>query len=201
MSRVFPVIAAVLSSSSLLLIDTTIKGVLILFSAAFAALLLRRDSAATRHLVWLVAVIALLVVPLFSVLLPQWNVLPEWAAISGGAVDEELAAAKPSGDFVVNSEDRNAVAFPMAADFGDESIATDFPSVADMPRPRATFVSGDAVAVVDAETASASPAPVRNWINALPMLWLVGFGVLVLRLTAARLMLGSIERRGTTIAS
>ena len=64
------------------MIEATIKGGAILLVAAFTAMMLRRDSAATRHLVWLVAVVAILLVPLFSALLPQWRVLPEWTEIS-----------------------------------------------------------------------------------------------------------------------
>lgn len=82
MNRILFTAAILLSSSSLLLIDAAIKGGAILLISACAAMLLRRDSASTRHLVWLVAVIAILVVPLFSALLPQWRVLPEWAVIS-----------------------------------------------------------------------------------------------------------------------
>ena len=50
--------------------------------AAITATILRRDSAATRHLVWLLAMVAMLVVPVLSAMLPEWRVLPEWAGIS-----------------------------------------------------------------------------------------------------------------------
>jgi len=40
---------------------------------------LRRDSAAQRHLVWLLALGSTLLWPLFSALLPAWRVLPHWA--------------------------------------------------------------------------------------------------------------------------
>src|SRR3712207_8445327 len=39
----------------------------------------------------------------------------------------------------------------------------------------------------------------RAWIVALPLVWAIGFCVLVLRLAAARLMLWNIERRATVI--
>ncbi len=51
-------------------------------------------------------------------------------------------------------------------------------------------------------TPEAVPAPaVRswNWINALPLVWVVGFAVLMLRLSAARWMLWSSERLATVI--
>jgi hypothetical protein len=82
---------AVLSTSSLLLVDSAIKGGVLLLLAALVAVLLRRDSAATRHLVWQVAIVGMLVVPVFSAVLPQWRILPAWAVLS-------VASAPPSAD-------------------------------------------------------------------------------------------------------
>src|SRR5882757_7014252 len=82
MNRTFLIIAGVFGAPTLLLVDSAAKGTALLVLAAALALILRRDSAATRHLVWLLAVVAMLVVPVLSALLPQWRVLPEWAAIS-----------------------------------------------------------------------------------------------------------------------
>ena len=81
MNRAFLPIAVVFSGSTLLLIDSTIKSAVLLAVAGLVALMLRRDSAATRHLVWLVAIVAMLVVPVLSAVLPQWRVLPTWAVI------------------------------------------------------------------------------------------------------------------------
>src|SRR6266404_3159280 len=74
-------IAGVFNGASLLLLDSAIKGTALLTLAAVAAILLRRDSAATRHLVWLLAIVAMLAVPVLSTMLPQWRALPEWASI------------------------------------------------------------------------------------------------------------------------
>src|SRR5258708_40292395 len=82
MNRTILAVAGVLSASSLLLVDAAAKGTALLVLAAGAAMILRRDSAATRHFVWLLAMVALLVVPVLSALLGQWRVLPEWAGIS-----------------------------------------------------------------------------------------------------------------------
>jgi len=74
--------AAVLpSDSSLVLMDSAVKGTALLLLAAIAALILRRDSAATRYLVWMLAIIAMLVVPALSSMLPQWRVLPRWTEV------------------------------------------------------------------------------------------------------------------------
>ena len=77
MNRTILAVAGALSASSLLLVDSAVKGTALLVLAASAAMMLRRDSAATRHLVWLLAMVALLVVPVLSALLPEWRVLPE----------------------------------------------------------------------------------------------------------------------------
>src|SRR4026209_2058035 len=80
-------LAGAFSSSSLLLVDSAVKGTALLALASLAAMILRRDSAATRHLVWLLAIVAMLVVPVLSAVLPPWRVLPEWAGIPPLPVD------------------------------------------------------------------------------------------------------------------
>ena len=60
------------------LIDVTMKSVVIFGVAGLLGLILRRRSAAVRGLVWSLAIVGCLIVPLFSLTLPQWkvNVLP-----------------------------------------------------------------------------------------------------------------------------
>src|SRR5215212_8362134 len=82
MNRAILIVTGALGASSLLLLDSAVKGTALLVLAAIAAVILRRDSAATRHLVWLLAISAMLAVPVLSAVLPQWRVLPEWAAVS-----------------------------------------------------------------------------------------------------------------------
>ena len=99
MNRTILTVTGVLSASSLLLVDSAVKGTVLLVLAAVAALMLRRDSAATRHLVWLLAMVAILVVPVLSVMLPQWRVLPAWASSPRPAVVDVSppSAAWPTG--------------------------------------------------------------------------------------------------------
>ena len=63
------VVAAVLT-------DSALKSIAVIMAAIGIAALLRRASAATRHTVWLSAMIALLALPLLSNALPRWQVLP-----------------------------------------------------------------------------------------------------------------------------
>src|SRR5436853_1815905 len=92
MNRTIFTATGMLSASSLLLMDSAVKGTALLVLAAIAASILRRDSAATRHLVWLSAIVAILVVPALSALLPRWRVLPEWAGI---APERVIVATRP----------------------------------------------------------------------------------------------------------
>src|SRR5438874_12533909 len=102
MKRTIISVAGVFGASSLLM-DSAVKGTGLLVLAMIAAMFLRRDSAATRHLVWLLAIVAMLVVPVLSAMLPQWRVLPEWAGVPTKpvVVDASPASvARPPGGVV-----------------------------------------------------------------------------------------------------
>lgn len=62
------------------LLDILLKSTVLLALAALAALACRRASAAQRHLVWMLAVIGVLLLPVLATVLPAWHVLrlPEW---------------------------------------------------------------------------------------------------------------------------
>jgi beta-lactamase regulating signal transducer with metallopeptidase domain/peroxiredoxin len=57
-----------------LLIDATMKSVVIFAVAGLFGFILRHRSAAVRGLVWSLAILGCLIVPLFSLTLPQWEV-------------------------------------------------------------------------------------------------------------------------------
>ncbi len=61
------------------LVDTTIKSIVIFTVAGLFSFCLRRKSAAVRGFVWNMAIVGCLIVPLFSLTLPKWqvNVLPQ----------------------------------------------------------------------------------------------------------------------------
>jgi HEAT repeat protein/beta-lactamase regulating signal transducer with metallopeptidase domain len=54
--------------------DAVAKATLLLALAALSSALLRRRSAAARHLVWTLALLAILALPVFSIALPRWQV-------------------------------------------------------------------------------------------------------------------------------
>ena len=95
MNRALFPVAVVLGTSSLMLVDSAIKGAALLLLATVVTLVFRLDSAATRHLIWLVAIVGMLAVPVFSAILPQWRVLPAWAVISFEAACQKLGVRQP----------------------------------------------------------------------------------------------------------
>ncbi|MEQ1828832.1 MAG: M56 family metallopeptidase, partial [Pirellula sp.] len=166
--------------------DSAIKGSVILLGAACLAVMLKRDSAAMRHLVWLVAIVAMLVLPVFSLVLPQWQVLPAWAAISQSSPAIEMPT--------------QAVEFPSplevpAAESPEQFISGDFDSrPATQAQQRLDATQNKAGVAQMPDDASWS------WLNILPILWSFGFGILLLRLMAARWMLWSNQQRAIVIA-
>ncbi|MFO1065480.1 MAG: M56 family metallopeptidase [Pirellulales bacterium] len=78
MLRTIPDWMIVCSSLSQLLVDSTIKVSALLILALIVTCLLKHDSSATRHMVWMATIGAVLVLPFASTLLPAWRILPKW---------------------------------------------------------------------------------------------------------------------------
>jgi beta-lactamase regulating signal transducer with metallopeptidase domain len=189
MDRSMLMAAGVLSASSRLMVDSAFKGTALLVVAVVAVLILRRDSAATRHLAWLLAMVAMLVVPVLSAMLPQWRVLPEWVGLQ-----PETAVVSTRPPSIARPAE---VAVKVAQNAGPAHVespsAMAHQPAAGPPDSRAAGVGPEAV-----------PAPAAghgSWLNALPLVWAMGFGVLILRLMAARWMLWNTKRLGTVLGS
>ncbi|MGA2253891.1 MAG: M56 family metallopeptidase [Thermoguttaceae bacterium] len=75
-----------ISKAQPILVDAAIKGAILLLVAGLFTLAMRRASAAQRHLVWLLALGSTLALPMFSVFLPSWRILPRWACRSATAM-------------------------------------------------------------------------------------------------------------------
>ena len=120
MNHVFEDFVASLSGVIPLLLDAALKGALLLGLAAITTTVLSKASAATRHFVWLFAVVAVLVLPLLSPLLPGWNILPQWTTVAQPAAFPVLDANVPSPTVEASEPTSDAVwrsdtSFPVAA--------------------------------------------------------------------------------------
>jgi len=93
-----------------LLFAATLKGTLFLALASTLTLALRRASAAVRHLVWSLALGALLALPIVSLTVPAWNV-PMTSSLPAGIGGEKAATLMTTEDSVgaFRSHQDNAV--------------------------------------------------------------------------------------------
>jgi beta-lactamase regulating signal transducer with metallopeptidase domain len=75
-----------------LFLDTTLKSVVVLLAVGGLCLFWRRASAATRHLIWFLAILTLPVLPLVSLAVPSWN-RPLWSVSTGVISGNRIALA------------------------------------------------------------------------------------------------------------
>lgn len=88
-------LAACGDAAALLLLETLIKATVLVGAACFSAALLHRASAAVRHRVWGMALVALLLLPVLAAVLPGW--CPPFLSSLGWPIG---AASSPSPDAV-----------------------------------------------------------------------------------------------------
>ncbi|MEO8351303.1 MAG: M56 family metallopeptidase, partial [Chthoniobacteraceae bacterium] len=175
---------ALLGALMPLVFDSALKGAALLAVAALCALALGRASAATRHLVWLVAVVALLVVPVLSAALPQWRILPKWAR-----VPEKTEPIADNGFHATDgTHETNQSRSPHESHPGPLAARTDTEPVPSEPFYVASNLAG------------AVSAPPRPWHDWLAPAWAAGFTLLLLRLLFAHLLLRRAAH-GCTVAT
>jgi beta-lactamase regulating signal transducer with metallopeptidase domain/protocatechuate 3,4-dioxygenase beta subunit len=164
--------------------DAAIKGVFILALVALATLAMHRASAAARHLVWFVGTLSLLVLPILSLTLPGWHVLPAWATSNLSGVEPQAVA-------------------PFAP-----SVADSTPPPAGVP-VHADDASARANAAAPSPLESAAPAPLPvpqsarirlPWQSWVVLAWLVGSAVLLGQIALGALSLMWLRRRSSRIA-
>ncbi len=173
-----------------MLLDASLKGFVILALAGTVTLLMRRALPATRHLVWLLALAGLLVLPVLSVSLPGWQVLPSWTKLPSQVAPQTLTGdtaavirppqvGQPMADDVTAGP---AVAPSLAVDAGSLSHQIG-PRFAPTESPPTTAGSGRLAAVVPVITA----------------VWLLGMLASLAPLLIGRLSLWHLRRTSRQI--
>jgi beta-lactamase regulating signal transducer with metallopeptidase domain len=151
---------------TLFLIDAVIKATILLAAAAIvSATLLRRASAAQRHMVWTLALVAALALPLLTVALPRWQM----------PVVQVSEAALPSS--------------PAAADFASSEMAARLFKRLQSSAPRTVDAQTPADNVTPTQQASLS------WMTIALAAWLAGAAVILGRLTLGLLGVQVLSRR------
>ncbi len=150
------------AGTTALLADLAGKSVLVFAAAWLAALALRRRSAASRQLVWSLGIVAALALPVLSLALPEWPVLPAAEALT---TDSVLAQ---------HDETDSTIIGPVAELPGSPLEGTQRPDV-----PAQAIAAAENATVVDDEAQAAQlpaatidpPGGPHRWLLAV---WLAG---------------------------
>jgi beta-lactamase regulating signal transducer with metallopeptidase domain len=200
MTRTILFLTGPFGASTALLADAAVKGAALLLLATVAAVVLKHRSAATRHFVWLLAIVALLVIPLLSLVLPRWRVLPEWAGvlseIIGAPNPPSLAAPADRARWPAHAEPANLQPPPAAA---HEPATTAQPSSPALATPPAIPAIENQLPQDEPRAQRARPWVPTPFLSILPLAWTVGLCVLLLRLSAARWLLRNAERQAAML--
>lgn len=163
-----------------LLVDASFKGAALLLLAGVCTLLMRRSSAAARHMVWLTALLALLLVPVLSLALPDWRVLPHWAVLEKGTnATEGSSVALP-----MPSSSPNGLPLITSGEGVSETVTPSpvvFPSIPPQPLSESSPPT-----VVSTSPAKAVPLMATEWLFPI---WGIGCTLLLVRLAAAHFLL------------
>lgn len=152
----------------LALFDMTVKGIVLLLLAAIVCQLLRRASAATRHLLWVVTLGAVLLVPVLSLLLPPAYVTPHWMPLVHGV--SSGTDLQP-----VNSANHRSVR-PIGSEESEVSQTGRGQLLTDM---NAAPTSSASKPVIEEQSRKAG---LQNWSTMVVRIWVCGVFLLLLPL-------------------
>jgi beta-lactamase regulating signal transducer with metallopeptidase domain len=156
-----------------LAINVLLKGTLILGAAGLATYLLRGTSAAMRHAVWSLALLALLVLPVLEAALPSWKVEPLYVTVSS-----QTESVQPGTDFTAGSYGEDCEC-TCNCDESDAAAAARYAGSRAGPGDEAGAIPVTANDSADPESAkSAGGASTAAY---LLFLWLLGAGMLLVR--------------------
>ena len=159
----------------MLLLGSLIKSTFLLLGAWAASCLLRRASAATRHLVWSLALGGILLVPILSLTLPQWKVA--WGHVSASSTIKPIAELLPLPSTNAPTVSQAA---PQFVPVSDESAS--LPAIA--PFSQAVFLP----------TSGRQPLTFTCTLCIGLFVWLVGLLAVLCQLFAGLSRLARIER-------
>jgi bla regulator protein blaR1 len=175
-----------------LLLDAFIKSAIILSAAGLVAGSLRRASAASRHLVWSLAMASLLALPVLSLALPSWRIaalpsLSTVASVDNGSREPAgfgAIAAGPAPERGKESE-AGSLAQRQPLDVGAESPASNpvSPRFDTAPNPVEPSLNG------------------FDWKVALLLAWIAGALAVMARLVAGTARVWSLTRRAQGVES
>ncbi|MDP9173324.1 MAG: M56 family metallopeptidase [Planctomycetota bacterium] len=157
------------------LFAASIKSGIVLAAAAGLSLMIRRASAAARHLVWTIALVAAVLVPVLTLALPQWriNVLP------GGTFTSLAFSPVETGAPVAATNNNRKIAGKTDEEVGGNRlpnlITEGFPSAVIKHTPSDTVkISKASAATGERASRGSGTNSTQLWICAAMAAWLCG---------------------------
>jgi beta-lactamase regulating signal transducer with metallopeptidase domain len=197
------------------LITLVIKGTFILAIAGIIAFALRRAAAASRHLVWNLALMSLLALPLLSLALPAW----QWSVLAIGSTEQapQTISATPSANAVAVQE--SALPIPtgissqtsgiriintndsgLAKQSSQPAKAAGLTRIADASQ--GALASGSLAAFGKAATANEAEVLSRkrwSWTQLAMSGWLLGAALIFVHLFVGLARIWQLTRRAETV--
>ena len=179
-----------------LLLDALIKSAIILSAAGLGACSLRRASAASRHLVWSLAMASLLALPVLSLALPSWRIaaLPSLSTVASVDASVDNGSREHAGFGATAA----APAPERGQNLGAGSLAQRRPLDVGAEPPASNPVS---------PRFDAAPNPVESSLNgfdwkvALLLAWIAGALAVMARLAAGTARVWLLTRRARGVES
>jgi carboxyl-terminal processing protease len=166
-----------------ILIDSSIKGVACIAFAAAAVVALRRDSAASRHQVWLLALSGTLALPFLSLILPSWQTHLPFPPIKVGF-------ASPQAGIVETPESQSVT---QVADLQSNRSFDRFVTELAAPAPQESFLMAE-------ERRSQTHARDRiPWTTLVACAWALGVIVAMVPLCLGLLSLERLKRSSALV--
>ena len=203
--------AAVSSELLNLWIVTAAKGLAILALVMLVCMALRQASASLRHLCWGTGMLAVLILPALSVLLPQWNVALMEEPVLTSSIPDRMANVATAAAAAAESAPKDAAeATPKDA---AEATPMDAAESASGASPGSTPMAAGASAQVAANgsgisSTTESPAAVvvgSPWYASLSLIawmlaiWILGGVLLMLHMIACSLIVQRIASRARPV--
>ncbi len=163
-------------------VGAALRGAVVLLLALGLAYMLRRRSAAARHLVWVGAIVVQLLLPLFAIWGPRWDV----------AISSRFASVLPI------ALPTDGVSAPTNAELGRGGPTTPRPTGGAPARGRrATTVNAVTPSPTVAQEAS-DRAPISGRMVLLA-LWIIGALIVLVRLAVGTSMVAALARKGARV--
>jgi|GEM_PF-2594326 len=169
--------------------DVVIKATAILLAAWALCAIMPSTPSSRRHLIWFLSLVGVLLMPVLCGVLPQWRLLPNWAATAPHSFHQSTAdvnradvPAAVAGRWV----DRESAGSVKVSNFfaPNQAIATPMPS---------------SITPIASRQSSSHAAPTFNYVNALIALWLIGLCLLLFRILLARISLWRLAAKSTAV--